>query len=386
MAEIALYYPYVHPRDESWIKQALLFWPKIQRIVPKNYPITDSPLLKRLVKEKILIERPPGPGADQLSGPFVEYVARHGASLRASYGVKKALKLAPQPGWNDSELDPRLGWIHSGKVDPAAVDALLKSKLATLHQRERTWVGVHPMLFHVYMCSLAAQLSQRSSTLTEPVTDAPLHHVGAFGWSIDAIARALLTELPPPKAAASDAGADPPGLLVTVAMRALVPRGLERVPIERIIEARNKHEAEFARYRGSMRDLSAEVATLDGADDVRTLAEHIEVRYQQSIGPELESLRRELQAINIKTAFTAMSFQIAAPTTLLSAGVSAVATPAVGAGVATAIALGAAVHEVSDQRAAARASSSAAWLVRVEELAPRTLRRKVAAALRRFIG
>ena len=114
----------------------------------------------------------------------------------------------------------------------------------------------------------------------------------------------MLTELPPPKAAASDAGADPQGLLVTVAMRALVPRDLERVPIERIIEARNEHEAEFARYRDSMRDLSAEVATLDGAGDARTLAEHIEVRYQQSVGPEVESLRRELRAINIKTAFT----------------------------------------------------------------------------------
>jgi hypothetical protein len=388
MAEIALYYPYVHPRNESWVKQALLFWPKIQRIVPENYPITDSPLLKRLVNEKILVERRPDPGADQLSGPFVEYVARYGASLRANYGVQRALRLPPQPGWNDSQLDPRLGWIHSGKVDPGAVKALLKSKLATLHRREPTWIGVHPALFHVYMCFLAAQLSQRTSTMTEPVTDAPLHHVGAFGWSIEAIARALLTELPHPQVvrSRSDDQPDPQALLVAVAVRALVPRDLERVPIERILEMRQDHDAEFARYRQSMRDLSAQVATIDGAGDARTLGEYIEVCYQQTVGPELEALRNTLRASRVKTAFTAMSFQIAAPSTLVGGGLTAVASPVVGAGVATAIAVGAAAHEVAEQRASARAGSSAAWLVRVEGLAPRTLRSKVAAALRRFLA
>ena len=387
MAEIALYYPYVHPRDESWVKQALLFWPKIQRIVPENYPITDSPLLERLVKAEILVERRPGPAASELSGAFVEYIARHGTSLRATYRVQKALTLPPQPGWNDSQLDPRLGWIHSGKVDPAAAHALISSKLATLHFGDPTWIGVHPALFQVYMCSLAGRLSQRTAGMTEPVTDAPLHHVGAFGWSIEAIARALLTELPRPSVGQPQENDEPDAqaLLVAVAIRALVPRGLEKVPIEHILEMRHDHAAEFARYRQSMRDLSAEVAKIDDAGDAATLAQYIEVCYEQTVEPELEALRNALQTGKVKTAFTAMSFQIAAPSTLVGGGLAAVASPVVGAGAATAIAIGAAAQDIAAQRASARAASSAAWLVRAEGLAPRTLRRRVAAALSRFV-
>jgi len=387
MAEIALYYPYVHPRDESWVKQALLFWPKIQRIVPENYPITDSPLLERLVKAEILVERRPDPAASELSGAFVDYIARHGTSLRASYRVQRALSLPPQPGWNDSQLDPRLGWIHRGKVDPAAARALIGSRLATLHLGDPTWLGVHPALFQVYMCSLAGRLSQRTSAMTEPVTDAPLHHVGAFGWSIEAIARALLTELSGPSVGKSKKKEEPDAqaLLVAVAMRALVPRGLERVPVERILEMRHDHSAEFARYRQSMRDLSAEVAKIDDAGDAATLAQHIEVRYGQTVEPELKALRDALQSSRVKTAFTALSFQIAAPSTLVGGALAAVASPVVGAGAATAIAVGAAAQDMAAQRASARAGSSAAWLVRAEELAPRTLRSKVATALRRFV-
>lgn len=388
MPEIALYYPYVHPRDESWVKQALLFWPRIQRIVPDNYPVSDSPLLLLLVAEGILVERRPDPAAGDIAGPFVEFVARNGESLRRSYSVRKALALPPQPGWNDRHLDPRLGWIHRGKVDPHTSAALIRSGLTTLHRNEPTWLGMHPALFNVYMCSLAGRLSQRTEKMTSPVTDGPLHHVGAFGWSIENVAGALLTDLPRPVGGRAGAGEDPDAgaTLIAVAMRAIVPRRLDSVPVERILELRDEHAPEFARYRATISKLADEVAELDGVGDPATLAQHIEVLYEQKVEPELQELRKLLQANRVKTAFTAMSFQIAGPSTLVGAGLAALASPFVGAGAATAIALGKAASEVAAQRRSVRAASSAAWLVRVEELAPRTLRGKVAASLRRFIG
>jgi hypothetical protein len=165
-----------------------------------------------------------------------------------------------------------------------------------------------------------------------------------------------------------------------------VPRGLEKVPIERILEMRHDHAAEFARYRQSMRDLSAEVAKIEDAGDAATLAQHIEVCYEQTVEPELEALRDVLKTSRVKTAFTALSFQIAAPSTLVGGGLAAVASPVVGAGAATAIAMGAAAQDVRAHRRTARAGSSAAWLVRAEGLAPRTLRSRVAAAVRRFVS
>lgn len=131
MSEIALYYPYVHPRNESWVKQALLYWPKIQRIVPDNYPVTDSPMLRLLVEREILVERRPDTGAADIAEAFVMYIMRRGDSLREGYGLQRAYALPPQEGWNDSQLDPRLGWIHKSKLDPEASSALFGSGLAT---------------------------------------------------------------------------------------------------------------------------------------------------------------------------------------------------------------------------------------------------------------
>src|SRR4051812_41976749 len=362
MTEIALYYPYVHPRDEAWVKQALLYWPKIQRIVPDNYEMSDSPLLQLLVEEEILIDRPPGPGATDISEPFVDYVARHKAGLRAAYPVQKALALPPRAGWNDAHLDPRLGWIHRGKVAPRAAQALIRSGLATLHRKDPTWLGVHPALFNVYMCALAGGLSQRTAMMTSPVTDEPLLHVGAFGWSIDNIAEALLTDLPQPRADQPPSTEDPDAqaTFIAVAIRTLVPRGLDRVPVERILELRRDHPGEFARYRQRIVGFSAEVAAICGAGDAQTLAAYIDEIYGRRVDADLEQLRQVLEASRIRTVFSALSVDIAVESTIVAAGVGALLTPAIGIGAATAIAVGKVAHEDAAQRSSARAASPSA--------------------------
>lgn len=37
-----LYYPYFHVRDDRWLKVSALYWPRIARLVPGNYPTRDS--------------------------------------------------------------------------------------------------------------------------------------------------------------------------------------------------------------------------------------------------------------------------------------------------------------------------------------------------------
>ena len=38
MPDIALYYPYTHVRDESWLKAAALYLPKLALLAPRDYP------------------------------------------------------------------------------------------------------------------------------------------------------------------------------------------------------------------------------------------------------------------------------------------------------------------------------------------------------------
>jgi len=43
MPDIALYYPYTHVRDESWLKAAALYLPKLALLAPRDYPFRFSP-------------------------------------------------------------------------------------------------------------------------------------------------------------------------------------------------------------------------------------------------------------------------------------------------------------------------------------------------------
>jgi hypothetical protein len=42
MDKPALYFPYVHIRDDEWLKAAALYWPSVRRLVPHGYAKHDS--------------------------------------------------------------------------------------------------------------------------------------------------------------------------------------------------------------------------------------------------------------------------------------------------------------------------------------------------------
>jgi hypothetical protein len=44
----ALYYPYVHFKNDAWVKLSALYWDKLKRIVPEGYPTEDSATVRGL--------------------------------------------------------------------------------------------------------------------------------------------------------------------------------------------------------------------------------------------------------------------------------------------------------------------------------------------------
>jgi hypothetical protein len=47
-----LYYPYFHIRDARWLKAAALYWPKIIRVIPEDYPtVNDTDTMRVLIEE-----------------------------------------------------------------------------------------------------------------------------------------------------------------------------------------------------------------------------------------------------------------------------------------------------------------------------------------------
>lgn len=48
MPSIGLYYPYIHFRDENWVRFAALYWDELHRIVPADDTPEDSLLIQEL--------------------------------------------------------------------------------------------------------------------------------------------------------------------------------------------------------------------------------------------------------------------------------------------------------------------------------------------------
>ena len=383
MSEIALYYPYVHPRSEAWIKQAALFWPQIQRIVPDNYPLIDTPTLARLSEEGVLKNRAPDdPAMAELGAEFARFLTEHDTAVAEAYSLDEVSSLPERQGWlNDTHLNPRIGWIHIAKLDADAREALLDSGLAI--ERD-DWVGMHPKLADVYMCALAGELSNRAGTT--PVTDGELHHAGAYGWRLDTVARGLLPDAELPIPNEPEAPDTAKTRFLTIAIRTLVPQGLEHIPVDRVLKLRSRHKDEFWNYRKRIAEVTNHLASLRDVSDLPTLAQHIEIEYEKTLGKDLSDLRRLLKSQKIDTAQTALAIKMAAPTTLLGVGVAEIAGVAVGAAAATAIGLFSTARGVRAQREETMAASPATWLIRIEEdLQPAGLAHTIAERVKTFL-
>ena len=50
MQEPGLYFPFVHIRDDDWLKMAVLYWPSVRRLVPADY-LTQDGLIEKHVHD-----------------------------------------------------------------------------------------------------------------------------------------------------------------------------------------------------------------------------------------------------------------------------------------------------------------------------------------------
>jgi hypothetical protein len=82
-----LYYPFIHFKDEGWLKLTALYWDGMKRIVPSGAALRDTDEVKRLIDAEIVQNESPNLGASSISQPFRDLVAEHGDTLRAQLGV-----------------------------------------------------------------------------------------------------------------------------------------------------------------------------------------------------------------------------------------------------------------------------------------------------------
>lgn len=164
VTEYALYYPYIHIRDEHWLKGAILGFQQVRRMVPLRFTLKDGAITRKYSE----LTGPAGPLVQELlvSAEEVQQtqvwlrkkIEEHLEEIKVKY-EKSVTSLAEQSG-------PEAYQIHTRKfVDPQLLSLLKDHKLAW-HSREETevdpldWITLNPKLGAAVMSILAIAVAR----------------------------------------------------------------------------------------------------------------------------------------------------------------------------------------------------------------------------------
>jgi hypothetical protein len=380
MHEAGLYFPYVQVRDDDWLKLAMLYWPRIYRIVPPDYPMQESRTARDFRRAGFLGAVDPVLDSDAI--PAVAAVIRSeffkalvkNADALDSYSTARARaefdgrpSFGPPP---DDRLDRELGWLHSLKVSFADIIDLHRAGLAEYGPRlprGESWVGVHPTLAAAYMTALASEIA--GSLALQPLTDQADLRIAAPN---DGVASALDLLVGRSSRHTEPAAVDE---YVMLALECVRPTSLGAVSAKQIIRCRKNLGAELADFRAFVetqhRELAAITSLPPGQRKLDAFADHV----RDTVEAPLQRLERGLRLHKLDTVRTMLVTGTLATPPLASLGLDRLgAGSTVGMSVATVAGMGAAWWQIHAARESVRRSSPLSYLLDVrDELTPKTV-------------
>lgn len=417
MRRIGLYYPYIHFRDETWLKAAALYWPKIARIVPAGYQVRDSALTRALADGlNFLIDVQPDPtAAATVSSLFQQVLAEHADGLRARYltlpgslpwvsdhdpdrvlhPLLAAERLYPpallgmREGWDNEEaaaagpVDPfpqlALTGILRDEVEPALEYLLIEADLAFMAGRETGsptgWLAVHPQLAWVYKCVLTQQIARQNRL--QPTTDQVATQSADQEWTADQVAHALLSRLGKP---AEQRSQELRERIAFLALRVAVPANLSDVPAKKIVRLRERYGADFDAFGDLVASTVAGLAdALIEIKDSNVLDAYLHQEIERKFERPLEELRKAMRGLRMNTAFGALNVKFELPAAMAAAGGGLAAGQPILAGAgAVAFGLLGVLRTARHERAQKLTPSPESYLLHVGKLAPKSLLSQVA--------
>ncbi|MGW2463906.1 DUF6236 family protein [Streptomyces sp. NPDC001761] len=410
LPHIGLYYPYIHFRDESWLKTAALYWREMARVVPEGYQLSDSRTTRVLTEElHFITEVGPVTAARQVAPMFLDLLDRYADVLRtAGYGVPaswgegrngRGVTLHPTP--------PRSLGITSGEgryapsppaqaaasyweeFTPELREALFATGLATDARRtpglrarqslaQGRWVAMNAALAWVYKCAFVEALAAQGRYT--PTTDQPGAHLASNGWDTDRIAEVLLgTPAPstsPPSSAIS------PNIVGLLAIRVAVPADLTDVPVEKIVSLRKNHNDEFAAFTGAVSQTVDQLTQdLAGITLPEARERYVDMAVEERFEAPLQALRAAMKGQGIGTVYSALNVKFEIPALVAAAGGAgglAGQQPLLGGVVGAALAFASLRHTHRQQTKALKVQNPAAYLLAIQQgLTPPSLLRRI---------
>ena len=378
MQRPGLYFPFIHIRDDEWLKGAALYWPSIRRLVPAGYPKNDSPTARVFADARILNDADPAALIDGTAYALFKALSRNARVLARHYSVEHAYRNWDGRSWSETERPghrPELGWIHTTKFPPRAIDTLTQRGLAVRGRDSESdpWVGVHPALAGAYMTALAGQLSQES--FFEPVTDQADLRTATPNGDVASALNLLLGRTDVGRVPASDHTE----AYVLLALQYACPRNLADVSANKIIECRQNMEEELTNFRRYVDEQQAELTQISAIPNRRGQLDAFVRHVEQTIELPLPRLEKSLKLHKLEPTRSMLLAGTAAPPAAVEAVLTTAHAPLIAStATATMAAIGSAWWQVETIRSAKKRESPVGYLLDVRDaLTPATLPARV---------
>lgn len=376
-----LYYPYIHFRDDRWMKAAALYWPGMARIVPRGYRTMDSPTVRTLSAELGFVQNlRPEAAAATVEQLFLGLLREHGEQLahRLAVDPTYAREESGTPLWHGSSPKSGLGFIYAEKMTSTLRNGLLQLGLAVIGQGSHHgrlsmdpdpshWIGVDERLAAVYMCVLAQEVSRRN-TLT-PVTDQALSQLAVGQWTIEDVAGTLLgTDLTSPSRTAHEPLPDQTAAVAYLALDLAVPSGLDQVPVTSIVNFRRQHEGEVRAFQEAVAGAAAELRGLDRRIEDQILAKYLTDVVSRHLEEPRQQLKNALRSHKFDTVLSTLTIQTELPALAAAGTLGMTVNPVVGAVAGAAVGIASITASARRRKAELRRANPAAdYLLRVGE-------------------
>jgi hypothetical protein len=306
--EPGLYFPFIHVRDDDWLKGAALYWPWIGRLSPEGYRKHDTRTALEFAEARVLRDQDPGMLLYNLQWDLLDALRRNSKRLQADYSIECAYRDWGGRSWGSAE-DPghaeELGWIHISKISRNVLDYLVRHNLAAVGRGVediRTggkWIGLHPALAGAYMTALAGQIGTDRSL--EPVTDQSDLRTATPNTAVESALNLLIGNRP----VRSESQAPTDDYLM-LAFQCVLPKNLAAVPVAKIIECRTTLEGELQTFRDHVRGQQSELRELAALPDPQRRIEAFSEHVEQSIEVPLRELEKSLRLLKLEPARTLM--------------------------------------------------------------------------------
>ncbi len=299
----ALYYPWIDIKDEAWLKNAMLYWDKIQTIVPASI---EQPYSTRTAREfsdeGLLIPYHVEPNMgqiDELTNDVLKYLeSTEGAEVLMLREISRSDRIHPNKLPRDIQ---ELVEIHPEKL-PRQIKHTLQDAFSGTQRHD--WISVDSRFANFYMTLLATRLSETigAGLLTNTTTINKLATAARLDAKLDIPRSRRHTYHDYDDYSEHMRHRDRP---LSLAQGTLADLILERIqidtntPVKKILKFRNDYADELGRFRTEIAKLTETISNKQLMD---APYQHIEDIYTNEIGPAYNSLKKGLTSNRITWA------------------------------------------------------------------------------------